>query len=126
MSLWIMIGARVLYRCNNDFNRVVKEIEFGHIWPTDRVPFGHVIHAAERSRSMQIRTNLHAALIAALAYASGGAYASSFQLSEQNASGLGNAFAGQAAAAENPSTVFFNPAGMAYLPGIQVSGTFHA
>ncbi len=60
---------------------------------------------------------------AALAGWSGGASASAFQLLEQNASGLGNAYAGQAAAAENASTVFFNPAGMTRLQGIQISGS---
>lgn len=45
----------------------------------------------------------------------GSAVASGFQLLEQNASGIGNAFAGSAAVAEDASTVFFNPAGMAYL-----------
>lgn len=45
-----------------------------------------------------------------------------FQLLEQNASGLGNAYAGSAAIGENASTIFFNPAGMTYLPGIHVSG----
>lgn len=50
------------------------------------------------------------------------AKASSIQLMEQNASGLGNAYAGQAAAAENASTIFSNPAGMTQLPGAQVSG----
>lgn len=47
---------------------------------------------------------------------SGAAGASGFQLLEQNASGLGNAFAGSAAVAQDASTVFFNPAGMALLP----------
>ena len=46
---------------------------------------------------------------------SGAASASGFQLTEQNASGLGNAYAGQAAVAENASTIFFNPAGMTQL-----------
>lgn len=47
--------------------------------------------------------------------------AAGFQLLEQNASGLGNAYAGSAAAAENASTIFFNPAGMTYLSGRQFS-----
>ena len=47
---------------------------------------------------------------------SGGAFASGFQLSEQSASGIGVANAGAAAAAEDASTIFFNPAGMTYLP----------
>lgn len=46
---------------------------------------------------------------------SGSAAASGFQLLEQNASGVGNAFAGSAAVAENASTVFYNPAGMTQL-----------
>lgn len=62
---------------------------------------------------------------AALAAMAGQAAASGFQLMEQNASGLGNAYAGQAAAAENASTIFFNPAGMTRLPGRQVSGAIN-
>ena len=41
--------------------------------------------------------------------------ATGFQLLELNASGLGNAYAGSAAVAENASTIFFNPAGMTQL-----------
>ena len=52
------------------------------------------------------------------AYA-GGAGASGFALTEQNASGLGNAYAGQAASAQDASTVFFNPAGLTHLQGNQ-------
>ena len=52
----------------------------------------------------------------------GGAQASGFQLLEQNASGLGTAYAGTAAVAADASTIFFNPAGMALLGrGTQVS-----
>ncbi|MEW6589401.1 MAG: outer membrane protein transport protein [Pseudomonadota bacterium] len=46
--------------------------------------------------------------------------AAGFALIEQNASGIGNAYAGQAAAATDASTIFFNPAGMTYLPDRQV------
>ncbi|HLO65093.1 MAG TPA: outer membrane protein transport protein [Azonexus sp.] len=49
------------------------------------------------------------------------ASAAAFQLWEQNASGLGNAYAGSAAVADNASTIFFNPAGMSELTGYQVS-----
>lgn len=45
----------------------------------------------------------------------GHAAASGFQLIEQNASGLGNAYAGSAAIADNASTIFYNPAGMTQL-----------
>lgn len=48
--------------------------------------------------------------------------ASGFQLTEQNASGLGNAYAGSAAVAENASTLYFNPAGMTQLRDREVSG----
>jgi len=52
---------------------------------------------------------------------SGAASAAAFQLLEQNASGLGNAYAGSAAVADNASTIFFNPAGMTQLTGFQFS-----
>ncbi|MHB1187203.1 OmpP1/FadL family transporter [Thiobacillus sp.] len=48
------------------------------------------------------------------------AHAAGFALIEQNASGLGNAYAGQAAAATDASTIFFNPAGMTLLPDRQL------
>jgi long-chain fatty acid transport protein len=48
--------------------------------------------------------------------------AAGFALSEQSGSGLGNAFAGAAAVAEDASTIFFNPAGMTYLEGRQIVG----
>ena len=53
---------------------------------------------------------------------SGAASASGFQLLEQNASGIGNAYAGSAAVAENASTIYFNPAGMTQLQAREVSG----
>ena len=49
---------------------------------------------------------------------SGAAGASGFQLAEQNGSGLGNAYAGSAAVADNASTIYFNPAGMTQLQGL--------
>jgi long-chain fatty acid transport protein len=57
---------------------------------------------------------------AALVGVAAGAHGSGFQLIEQNASGLGNAYSGQAAAAEDASTIYFNPAGMTKLPGRSV------
>jgi long-chain fatty acid transport protein len=56
----------------------------------------------------------------ALAGLSGLAQAAGFALVEQNASGLGNAYAGAAAVAEDASTIFFNPAGMTRLPDRQI------
>ncbi len=58
---------------------------------------------------------------AMLALASGTASAAGFQLLEQNASGIGNAYAGSAAVAENASTIFYNPAGMTQLQAREVS-----
>ncbi|MBL8482365.1 MAG: outer membrane protein transport protein [Rhodocyclaceae bacterium] len=54
------------------------------------------------------------ALVAAVCASSAGA--AGFALLEQNASGIGNAYAGTAASAEDASTIYFNPAGMAFLP----------
>lgn len=62
----------------------------------------------------------------ALLVMSGAASASGFALIEQSASGLGNAFAGGAASAEDASTVFFNPAGMSRLSGKQLVVAAHA
>lgn len=62
-----------------------------------------------------------------LALAAGGsAHGAGFQLLEQNASGLGNAYAGSAAVAENASTIYFNPAGMSQLSGLSVSAGISA
>jgi long-chain fatty acid transport protein len=51
----------------------------------------------------------------ALPFAASQAHASAFALSEQGVSGLGNAYAGAAAVAEDASTVWWNPAGMSRL-----------
>ncbi len=56
-----------------------------------------------------------------LAVVSGAAYASGFQLMEQNASGIGNAFAGSAAVGENASTIYYNPAAMTRLQAHEAS-----
>jgi long-chain fatty acid transport protein len=58
---------------------------------------------------------------AALSLAAGHAYGSAFALQEQSGSGLGNAFAGGAAAAEDATTIFTNPAGMSRLTGMQAA-----
>src|SRR5258706_3120419 len=59
------------------------------------------------------------ALLVALAAVSLPASAAFFQIAENSASGIGNAFAGGAAAAEDASTVWYNPAGMTRLKGPQ-------
>jgi len=65
-------------------------------------------------------------LATALAAVAGQAQGSGFAIVEQSVTGLGNAFAGGAASAEDASTIFYNPAGLTrlqgtqYLAGIQV------
>lgn len=54
------------------------------------------------------------------AMAGGQALGAGFALQEQNASGLGHAYAGGAAAAEDVSTIFFNPAGLVRLQSTQL------
>lgn len=53
------------------------------------------------------------------------AEAAGFALIEQGGSGMGNAYAGAAAIAEDASTIFFNPAGMTYIQGAQLVGALH-
>ncbi|MCL2829779.1 MAG: OmpP1/FadL family transporter [Betaproteobacteria bacterium] len=60
-------------------------------------------------------------VLAALAAFSGIASAAGIQLFEQNASGLGNAYAGSAANAENASVLFYNPAAMTQLQAREIS-----
>lgn len=49
-------------------------------------------------------------------------YASGFALNEQSISGMGLGFAGRSSSAEDASTVYGNPAGMARLEGQQITG----
>lgn len=69
---------------------------------------------------MPVRVMNRLTLGAALAGCTGLAQAAGFALIEQNASGLGNAYAGQAASAQDASTIFFNPAGLTLLPDRQL------
>ena len=71
--------------------------------------------------------NLIALAVASiLGGASALASAAGFALIEQSASGMGNAFAGAAATAEDASTIFYNPAGMSMLSGTQFAVGGHA
>ncbi|HCI12854.1 MAG: aromatic hydrocarbon degradation protein [Gallionellales bacterium GWA2_60_142] len=54
------------------------------------------------------------------------AAAAGYSLIEQSGSGMGNAFAGGAASAEDASTIYYNPAGMSRLKGKQVAVALHA
>lgn len=68
-------------------------------------------------KKMTLRT-LPAMLMLAF---SGAASASAFQLWEQSASGVGSAYAGSAAVADNAAMAFYNPAGLTQLTGFQLS-----
>ena len=62
------------------------------------------------------RNTLHVLPLAVGLVWAASSHAASFALSEENGSGLGNAYAGAGAVAEDASTIWFNPAGMTYLP----------
>jgi long-chain fatty acid transport protein len=67
------------------------------------------------------RTRVAAAIAGVvLALGAGQAFGAAFGLQEQSVSGLGNAYAGGAAAAEDASTVWSNPAGMSKITSPQV------
>ena len=72
------------------------------------------------------RTQLALALAGcALAFAAGQAQGAAFGLAETSGSGLGNAFAGGAAAAEDASTIWANPAGMSRIKSMQAAAALH-
>ena len=65
---------------------------------------------------------LSAVCIAAI---SSGANAAGFYLQEQSVRGLGSAFSGSTTNLDDASTIFFNPAGMTKLDGLQAQGGVH-
>lgn len=71
------------------------------------------------------RTTVAAIVGTAFAGWGGAASAAGFQLQEQNASGLGLAYSGMAAAVQDASTAFWNPAGMSLLPGKQAAAALN-
>lgn len=78
-------------------------------------------------QSRFIRRARVAAALSGIAVMSAGGYASGagFALQENSGSAMGNAFAGGAAAAEDASTVWSNPAGMSRLASPEVSLAIH-
>jgi long-chain fatty acid transport protein len=74
-------------------------------------------------KSTTLRVCSIAAAIGAVFFAThGAARAAGFQLFVQNASGLGTAYAGQAANPEDASTIFFNTAGLTQIKDSQFVG----
>lgn len=67
------------------------------------------------------KTLISLAIASGLLAASGTAGAAGFQLAEYSATGLGRAYAGEAAMADNASSQWRNPAILTYLEGTQVS-----
>jgi len=55
----------------------------------------------------------------------GAASAAGFALIEQSVKGLGNSFAGGAAVADDATTIYFNPAGMSRLEGMNATAGLH-
>ena len=60
-----------------------------------------------------------------VALAAGHAQAAGFYIQEQSVSGLGSAFSGSTTNINDPSTVYFNPAGMTKLQGTQAQAGVH-
>lgn len=58
-------------------------------------------------------------------FSSGTANAAGFYIQEQSVSGLGSAFSGSTTSINDPSTVYFNPAGMTKLQGTQAQAGVH-
>ena len=90
---------------------------------TDAAAYQHQLDDRERGT---VKTNLRKksltlALGTALTVTGPAALASGFQLMDHSASGLGVAFAGMAAAAQDASTAYWNPAAMSQLPGVQAA-----
>ncbi len=52
-------------------------------------------------------------------------YAAGFALIEQSVPNMGTAYAGAAATADSPDTLYFNPAGMTRLPGTRAAAAVH-
>ncbi len=74
---------------------------------------------------MRLRVFKCVLLAGLLAAWSSSALASGFAIIEQSVSGLGTAYAGGAASAEDATTIFYNPAGMTLLEGQQVVAGVH-
>jgi len=64
-------------------------------------------------------------MVVARVFIASHAFGAGFALIEQSVSGLGTAFSGGAAVAEDASTIYYNPAGMTRLEGQQVLAGVH-
>ncbi|MDQ8187832.1 outer membrane protein transport protein [Pelagicoccus sp. SDUM812002] len=69
--------------------------------------------------------NLGITAFASISLFASNLFAAGFAIQEQSISGLGNAYAGGAASAEDASTVYFNPAGMSLIEKPQLHAGIH-
>lgn len=76
-----------------------------------------------RNTFSMIRTGLMAA--ATVVVGASAANAAGFYIQEQSVRGLGSAFSGSVSNLNDPSTIFFNPAGMTQLQGLQTQVGVH-
>ncbi len=70
-------------------------------------------------KTLKLTAFLMASTLSSMSYGAG------FAVAEQSVTGLGRAFAGSAAVAEDASTIFFNPAGLTYLKKSEVVSALH-
>ena len=70
-------------------------------------------------KTLKLTAFLVASILSSMSYGAG------FAIIEQSVTGLGRAFAGSAAVAEDASTIFFNPAGLAYLDKAEMAMAIH-
>jgi long-chain fatty acid transport protein len=73
-----------------------------------------------KKRRLCYRMNVVLMTVCISLIAAGSAFSAGFALIEQSVSGLGNAYAGGAAGAEDATTIFYNPAGMTRLGNNQL------
>jgi len=74
---------------------------------------------------MRNSTKFLSVLILGTALSPMAANAAGFYIQEQSVSGLGSAFSGSVTNLNDPSTIYFNPAGMTKLDGIQAQAAAH-
>lgn len=70
-------------------------------------------------------SSIFLAVVTIIFFSTGSAFGAGFSLIEQSMSGLGNAYSGGSAIAEDASTIFYNPAGMTRLSGNQIIAGTH-
>ena len=116
MSRWTRSASRGQYRSRTRLHADVGGLT--------RINQGRVVKVNQRrvhdENASSDRLSAAPGCAAVCLVSAGNASAAGFALLEQNTSGLGNAYAGQAASAQDASTIFFNPAGMTLLPDRQI------